>query len=66
MTESGMKVVEDAGDSETLSPGQIISARKLLEENSFLKRKDLQPVQLVMLCQQQVIKFFRNYQSFSN
>ena len=39
-----MKVVEDAGDSEALSAGQIVSARKVLEENSLLKRKDMQPV----------------------
>ena len=36
----GMKVVEEAGDSEVLKPGQIISARKLRDENSNLKRKD--------------------------
>ena len=38
----GMKVVEDAGESENLKPGQIISARKLRDENSQLKRKDKQ------------------------
>ena len=37
----GMKVVEDAGDSEILTAGQIVSARKLIEENSLLKRKDM-------------------------
>lgn len=36
----GMKVVEDAGDSETLKPGQIVSARVLRDENSLLKRSD--------------------------
>jgi DNA-directed RNA polymerase subunit beta' len=36
----GMKVVEDAGDSESLKPGQIISARQLRDENSSLKRQD--------------------------
>ena len=36
----GMKVVVEAGDSETLKPGQIINARKLRDENSQLKRKD--------------------------
>ncbi len=41
----GMKVVEDAGDSENLKPGQIVSARRLRDENSMLKRKDLKPVQ---------------------
>ncbi len=36
-----MKVVTDAGESEVLKPGQIISARKLRDENSSLKRRDL-------------------------
>jgi DNA-directed RNA polymerase subunit beta' len=36
----GMKVVEDAGDSENLKPGQIISSRELRDENSLLKRAD--------------------------
>ncbi|WP_378185293.1 DNA-directed RNA polymerase subunit beta' [Aquimarina sp. W85] len=36
----GMKVVEDAGDSETLKPGQIISPRELRDENSILRRED--------------------------
>ncbi|MDO4727538.1 MAG: DNA-directed RNA polymerase subunit beta' [Bacteroidota bacterium] len=36
----GMKVVEDAGDSELLRPGQIVSARVLRDENSLLKRLD--------------------------
>ena len=40
----GMKVVEEAGDSQELKPGQIISARKLREENSRLRRKDLKTV----------------------
>ncbi|MGB5384858.1 MAG: DNA-directed RNA polymerase subunit beta' [Lutimonas sp.] len=35
----GMKVVEDAGDSD-LKPGQIISARQLRDENSILIRND--------------------------
>jgi len=35
------KVVEDAGDSQKLKAGQIVSARKLRDENSSLKRKDL-------------------------
>jgi len=34
------KVVEDAGDSATLKPGQIITSRKLRDENSILKRQD--------------------------
>ncbi|WP_413531672.1 DNA-directed RNA polymerase subunit beta' [Empedobacter brevis] len=36
----GMKVVEDAGDSDTLSAGQIITIRELRDENSKLKRED--------------------------
>ena len=42
----GKKVVVDAGDSETLHKGQIISVRKLRDENSMLKRRDLKPVQV--------------------
>jgi DNA-directed RNA polymerase subunit beta' len=36
----GMKVVEDAGDSVNLKPGQIVSPRELRDENSLLKRND--------------------------
>ncbi len=36
----GKKVVEDPSDSATLKAGQIISARKLRDEISMLKRKD--------------------------
>jgi DNA-directed RNA polymerase subunit beta' len=36
----GMMVVEDPGDSDNLKAGQIISARKLRDENSQLKRAD--------------------------
>ena len=36
----GKKVVVDAGDSETLKPGQIVTARRLHDENSSLRRKD--------------------------
>jgi DNA-directed RNA polymerase subunit beta' len=39
------KVVTDAGDSATLKPGQIISSRRLNDENSTLKRKDLKPAE---------------------
>ena len=42
----GKKYVTDAGDSETLKVGQIISARKLRDENSALKRRDLKLVQV--------------------
>ncbi|MBQ2322854.1 MAG: DNA-directed RNA polymerase subunit beta' [Bacteroidales bacterium] len=37
----GMLVVTDAGDSETLRPGQIITARRLRDENSQLRRRDM-------------------------
>jgi len=40
----GMKVVENAGGSENLKPGQIVSARTLRDENSILKRNDKKPV----------------------
>jgi DNA-directed RNA polymerase subunit beta' len=36
----GKKVVVDSGDAEGYKSGQIISARKLRDENSALKRKD--------------------------
>ena len=36
----GKKVVEDAGESENLKAGQIITARELRDENSILKRAD--------------------------
>ena len=36
----GKKVVIDPGDSDSLRQGQIITARKLRDENSMLKRKD--------------------------
>ncbi|MBM3403469.1 MAG: DNA-directed RNA polymerase subunit beta' [Bacteroidetes bacterium] len=36
----GKKVVTEPGDSASLKSGQIISARKLRDENSMLKRKD--------------------------
>ena len=36
----GMKVVENAGDSENLKAGQIISARQLRDENSIMRRND--------------------------
>ena len=42
----GKKVVTDAGDSEDLRPGQIITARRLRDENSALKRRDLRLVQV--------------------
>ena len=36
----GMKVIEDAGDSKTLKPGQIITMRQLRDENSIIRRED--------------------------
>lgn len=41
----GKKVVQDAGDSTELRPGQIVTARRLRDENSLLKRQDLKLVQ---------------------
>ncbi len=40
------KVVMDAGDSTTVKAGQIISVRKLRDENSQMKRKDLKLVEV--------------------
>ncbi len=42
----GKKVVTDPGDSENCYKGQILSVRKLREENSTLKRRDMKPVQV--------------------
>ena len=42
----GKKVVTDAGDSETMQAGMIVTARKLRDENSMLKRRDLKLVQV--------------------
>ncbi len=39
------RVVVEPGDSPNLKPGQIISVRKLRDENSVLKRKDLRLVE---------------------
>ncbi len=36
----GKKIVEDAGDSENLKQGQMVTARQLRDENSLLKRED--------------------------
>ncbi|MGA0556158.1 DNA-directed RNA polymerase subunit beta' [Larkinella sp. VNQ87] len=41
-----MKVVMDPGDSETLKAGMIISVRRLRDENSSLKRRDMKLVQV--------------------
>jgi DNA-directed RNA polymerase subunit beta' len=42
----GKKVVLESGDSQNLRPGQIVTARKLRDENSALKRRDMKPVEV--------------------
>ena len=42
----GKKYVLDRGDSENVYEGQIISARKLRDENSALKRRDLRTIKV--------------------
>jgi DNA-directed RNA polymerase subunit beta' len=41
----GQKVVVDPGDSGALKAGQIITARKLRDDNSLLKRKDMKIIE---------------------
>jgi len=41
----GKKVITEGGDSQTMRPGMIVTARKLRDENSVLKRKDLKVVE---------------------
>jgi len=41
----GKKIIFEEGDSENLKQGQIITARKLRDENSLLKRKDVKQVE---------------------
>ena len=41
----GKKVIMDAGDSQIFEPGQIVTVRKLRDENSSLKRRDLKTVE---------------------
>ncbi|MEN9443163.1 MAG: DNA-directed polymerase subunit beta, partial [Bacteroidota bacterium] len=41
----GMKVITDPGGSPSMKAGQIVSARRLRDENSVLKRKDMDLVQ---------------------
>ncbi|HBH83019.1 MAG: DNA-directed RNA polymerase subunit beta' [Bacteroidetes bacterium GWE2_41_25] len=41
----GKKVITESGDSQTLRPGMIVTARKLRDDNSALKRRDLKPVE---------------------
>ena len=40
----GKKVVTDAGDSETVKAGMIITPRRLRDENSILKQRDLRTI----------------------
>ncbi|HFS67762.1 MAG TPA: DNA-directed RNA polymerase subunit beta' [Flavobacteriia bacterium] len=40
----GMKVITDSGDSEELKEGMLVTARKLRDENSKLRREDKQLV----------------------
>ena len=39
------KVIDDAGESTKMKPGQLVSLRQLREENSYLKRNDKKLVQ---------------------
>ena len=41
----GKKVIISSGDSQEMKPGQIVSERKLRDENSLLKRKDMKLVE---------------------
>ena len=41
-----VQIVTDAGDSENLQKGQIVTARRLRDENSMLKRRDMRLVQV--------------------
>jgi DNA-directed RNA polymerase subunit beta' len=41
----GKKIVTESGDSENLKAGQIITARRLRDENSMLKRRDKKVVE---------------------
>jgi DNA-directed RNA polymerase subunit beta' len=41
----GKKIVLDPGDSQTLRAGMVITARKLRDENSLLRRRDLKLIE---------------------
>jgi DNA-directed RNA polymerase subunit beta' len=41
----GKKYIVESGDAQTLRPGMIVTARKMRDENSILKRKDLKTVE---------------------
>ena len=55
----GKKVVVDSGDSQNLQPGQIVTARKLRDENSMLKRRDLKPVEVRVMLFQDLLRFWQ-------
>jgi len=42
----GAKVVTESGDSQTLKPGQIVSSKRLRDENSSLRRRDAKLVEV--------------------
>ena len=42
----GKKIVTESGDSETMKVGMVVTARKLRDENSSLKRHDLKTVEV--------------------
>ncbi len=42
----GKKVVVDPGDSQKVRKGQLITLRRLREENSYLRRRDLKPIEV--------------------
>ncbi|MDL2256847.1 DNA-directed RNA polymerase subunit beta', partial [Bacteroidales bacterium OttesenSCG-928-I14] len=42
----GKKIVVDAGESANLRPGQMVTVRKLRDENSALKRRDMKLVEV--------------------
>ncbi len=42
----GKKVVVDPGDSQRVRKGQLITLRRLREENSYLRRRDLKPIEV--------------------
>jgi DNA-directed RNA polymerase subunit beta' len=41
----GMVVIQEVGDSEDLKNGQVVSARRLRDENGSLKRRDLKLIE---------------------
>ena len=61
-----MKVVENAGDSENIKPGQIISARQLRDENSLLRRNDQNLVEArdAKPATAEQVLYFQNLQHF--